>query len=118
MEEAERLNELTLAAELRAHGIPFERQVPLPLRYRDEVLDCGYRMDLLIANEGVVEVKAIAKMEPIHKTQLLSYLRLADKRLGLLIHFNHEVLRSGIHRVVNGFPSLRALSVSALEVEV
>jgi GxxExxY protein len=141
MDEAERLDELTrkiigcaitvhralgpgllesvyqacLAAELRANHIGFQQQTPLPLRYRNEELECGYRLDFLVEDEVIIELKSIERVERIHRAQLLSYLRLAGKRVGLLINFNEEVLRSGIHRVVNGFPNLCALGASALK---
>jgi len=103
-----------LAAELKANGIAFQQQVALPLRYRDEVLDCGYRLDFIVENEVIVEIKSVEKFERVYKAQLLSYLRLSSKRVGLLINFNEEVLRSGIHRVVNNYPELGALGASAL----
>ena len=94
--------ETCLCRELRFKGIPFQRQVLLPLRYRGLDLDCGYRLDLLIAGLVVVEVKAISRINANHKAQALTYLKLLKLRLGFIINFNVEVLRVGIHRIVLG----------------
>ncbi len=94
--------EACLADELSLRCIPFQRQVPMPLVYRDKQLaDVGYRLDFLMAAELVVEVKAIEAVAPVHHAQLLSYLRLSGRRLGLLINFNTPSLRDGIWRKVN-----------------
>ena len=91
-----------LCQELVLRGIPFEREVPLPLQYRGVRLECGYRLDLLVAGEVVVEVKAMEAIAPIHETQLLTYLRLGGWKIGLLMNFNVVVLREGIRgRVLN-----------------
>jgi GxxExxY protein len=93
--------EQCLCHELRFRGIPIERQVPLPLTYREEKLDCGYRLDIVAYNSVLIEVKAVEKVLPIHRAQVLTYLKLTGIRLGLLINFNVEVLRSGIYRIIN-----------------
>ncbi|MHB0874411.1 MAG: GxxExxY protein [Anaerolineae bacterium] len=93
--------EACLAYEISSRGLAVEQQKPLPLTYRGLTLDCGYRLDLLVENSVVVEVKAIDALAPIHTAQILSYLRLLDCRLGLLINFNVEVLKDGVRRVVN-----------------
>ena len=93
-----------LSFELVDAGLLVERQVAVPLVYRGRRLDCGYRIDLLVERELIVEVKAIERLERIHSAQLLSYLRLRNLKLGLLINFNVPSLRNGIKRVVNGFP--------------
>ena len=80
--------------------IPFERQLRLPLNYRGTRLDAGYRIDLLIADQIVVELKAVNKLEPVHKAQLLTYLKLSEKTLGLLVNFNSALIKDGIKRVV------------------
>jgi GxxExxY protein len=102
-----------LAWELRRCGVRIEEQKPLGVVYRDIRLDCGYRMDLVVEGKVIVEVKSVERLLPIHKAQLLSYLRLASCKLGLLINFNVMRLANGIVRVVNGFPdsprSLRTL---------
>jgi len=89
-----------LCQELVLRGIPFEREVPLPLQYRGVRLECGYRLDLLVAGEVVVEVKAMEAIAPIHEAQLLTYLRLGGWKIGLLMNFNVVVLREGIRRRV------------------
>ena len=77
--------------------------------YRGVKLECGYRLDLLIENEVIVEIKSVEKLLPIHKAQLMSYLKLSDCKVGLLINFNVEILKDGIQRVVNNFPILSVL---------
>jgi GxxExxY protein len=94
-----------LAEELRYLQIPFQEQVPLPLTYRGRNLDCGYRLDLVVGGGLVLELKSVGEIAPIHVAQLLSYLRLSNRGLGLLINFNVPVLKNGIRRVVNQFPS-------------
>jgi len=96
--------EACLAFELSDRGLCVEQQKPLPLCYRGLTLDCGYRLDLLIEGTVIVEVKSVDSLAPIHKAQLLSYLRLLDLRVGLLINFNVVMLKSGIQRVVNNLP--------------
>ena len=97
--------EACLMLELLQRGLRVERQVSLPVVYRGHTLDCAYRMDLLVENEVVVEVKSVEKIEPVHPSQLLSYLRLSKRNVGLLINFNVKWLVSdGVKRVVNGFP--------------
>ena len=94
--------EACLAFELAEQGLRVERQKPLPVVYKKVKLDCGYRLDLLVEESVIVEIKAVAALTPLHKAQLLSYLRLSGCRVGLLINFNVEVLRNGIKRLVNG----------------
>jgi GxxExxY protein len=102
-----------LAFELAEKGLKVEAEKPLPLIYREVRLDCGYRLDLLVEARVIVEVKAVENLLPVHKAQLLSYLRLSGCKVGLLINFNVPQLKSGIVRVVSGFPesqrSLRTL---------
>jgi len=87
-----------LCRELNLRNIFFERQKPLPVEYKGLKLDCGYRLDLLVTEEVVVEIKAVSSLESIHEAQLLTYLKLGGWRLGLLINFNVSVLRNGIRR--------------------
>ena len=87
-----------LYQELTLRGIPFEREVPIPVEYRGVRLDCGYRLDLLVAGRVVVEVKAIELIAPIHEAQLITYLRLGGWNVGLLMNFNVVVLKDGIRR--------------------
>jgi GxxExxY protein len=95
--------ETCLVYELTERGFKVERQKSLPLIYRRVHLDCGYRIDLLVENQIVVELKTIDRLEPIHEAQLLSYLKLSGCEVGLLINFNVKVLRNGIKRLVHGF---------------
>lgn len=92
-----------LCHELKLRGVPFERQKPLPVTYKGAALDCGYRLDLLVASAVVVEIKAVESLQPIHEAQLLTYLKLGGWNLGLLINFNVPVLKNGIKRIVHDF---------------
>ena len=92
--------EACLAFELADRGLAVERQKALPVVYRGVRLDCGYRIDLLVEDRIIVEVKAIEDLLPIHKAQFLSYLKLSRCEVGLLINFNVRVLASGIQRVI------------------
>ena len=98
----ESVYEAALSRELSLMNIQFVRQKRLPVTYKGQLLDCEFRLDLVIAGTLIVEVKALEKIMPIHRAQLLSYLRLHDVWLGLLINFNVAVLRDGIRRVLNG----------------
>jgi GxxExxY protein len=89
-----------LCRELILRGIPFERERALPLEYKGTRLECGYRVDLLVAGSVVVEIKSIEAIAPIHEAQLLTYLRLGGWHVGLLINFNVVVLKNGICRRV------------------
>ena len=101
--------EACMVYELAQAGLKVEQQKPLPIVYREVKLECGYRLDLMIENEVIIEIKLIEKLMPIHQAQLLSYLKLSECKVGLLINFNVKVLKDGIKRVVNNFPdSLRA----------
>jgi len=140
MEQGERLNEITeeiisaamavhselgpgllesayeacLAFELTKRGLAVERQKSLPITYHGLELDDGYRIDLLVQEEVIVEVKAVGSLAPIHGAQLLSYLRLSGGRVGLLLNFNVERLKDGIQRVANDFPEpVESLASSA-----
>ncbi|MCL0061110.1 GxxExxY protein [Dehalococcoidia bacterium] len=92
-----------LAWELAQRGLKVEPQKALPVIYHDVQLDCGYRIDMLVADQIVVELKAVERLEPIHQAQLLSYLKLSGYKVGLLINFNVKVLKNGIRRLVYGF---------------
>jgi GxxExxY protein len=93
-----------LVYELRTAGLNVKTEVPVPILYRGvKMSDVGYRLDILIENELVVEIKALEVIAPIHLTQLVSYLKLADKRLGFLFNFNVELMRTGIYRRVHRF---------------
>lgn len=90
-----------LVYELRERGIKVLQEVPLPLVYKEAKLDCGYRLDLLVNDAVIVEVKSVESLTPIHEAQLLSYLKPADCKIGLLINFNVKMLKHGIKRFAN-----------------
>jgi len=104
-----------LAFELRQLGCKVEAQKPLPVMYKDVKLDCGYRLDLVIDDAVVVEIKAVERLMPIHDAQLLSYLRLSKKRVGLLINFHVQMLKDGLKRIVNEFPDSAISAYSAVK---
>ncbi|HEX8196312.1 MAG TPA: GxxExxY protein [Pyrinomonadaceae bacterium] len=90
-----------LCFELSQAGLQFERQVDLPVVYKRVRLDCGYRMDLVVEDSVIVEIKAVDSILPVHEAQLLSYLKLANKPLGLLMNFHVSVLKNGLKRMRN-----------------
>jgi GxxExxY protein len=96
----ERVYEECLQYELDNRGLNVRRQVRVPLMYKELEFDCGFRIDLLVNNEVVVEVKAIEGVLPIHTAQLLTYLKITELRVGLLINFNQTTIKNGIHRFV------------------
>jgi len=96
--------EACLAFELVERGYQVEQQKPLPLLYKKVKLDCGYRLDIIVEEKIIVEIKAVDRLLPIHEAQLLSYLKLTKCKAGLLINFNVQKLVNGIIRVVNNFP--------------
>ena len=89
-----------LCHELSINGLSFKRQQHLPVSYKAIKLDCGYRLDIVVENLIIIELKAVDRIEPIHKAQLLTYLKLANMKLGLLLNFNVPVMRDGIVRLV------------------
>jgi GxxExxY protein len=97
--------EACLMFELAERGLKVERQKALPLVYKGVCIDCGYRIDLLVEDRVIVELKAAQGYDALHQAQLLSYLKLSGYRTGLLINFNVKLLRSGIRRLVNGYPT-------------
>lgn len=90
-----------LCHELCLRRLSFQRQVPLPVHYKKVNLDCGYRMDLVVENTVIVELKAVETLQPVHEAQLITYLKLSTKPVGLLINFNVPVLKDGVVRRVN-----------------
>jgi GxxExxY protein len=97
--------EVCLAYEIgQRSGLDVVRQVNLPVQYKALVLEDSYRIDLLVANRVIVEIKSVETVLPVHKAQLLTYLRLTNLHLGLLINFNVAVLKNGITRIANGDP--------------
>ena len=90
-----------MAYELGKRGLQVRRQQPIPVIHETVRMEVGFRADLIVASKVLVEVKSIETIAPVHKKQLLTYLRLTDKRLGLLINFNVDLIKNGIARVVN-----------------
>jgi GxxExxY protein len=93
---------VVLAHELRKRGLQVEREVPIPVRWDNIELEVGFRADLIVEGLVLVELKSVEVVHPVWKKTLLTYLRLADKRLGLLINFGEELLKDGVVRVANG----------------
>jgi GxxExxY protein len=91
--------EVCLAYELRLRQLKVEQQKPLPVFYKDVLLDCGYRLDLVVEQQVIIEVKSAGSIAPIHEAQLLSYLKMSDYKIGLLINFNVKILKEGIRRL-------------------
>jgi GxxExxY protein len=89
-----------LCFELAQDGVPHSRQVPLPVVYKEVRLDCGYRMDLVVDRQLIVEVKAVDRLLPIHSAQILTYLKLSGYKIGLLMNFNTLQLKDGLKRFV------------------
>ena len=92
--------EQCLAHELKCAGIPFMLQHPLPVNYNGVKLDCGYRVDLFVNNKIIIELKSIDRILPIHEAQLLTYMKLAGVKIGLLMNFNVQFMKDGIKRMV------------------
>ena len=90
-----------LCHELELRDTSYERQKALPIVYKGKELDCGYRLDVVADNQLIVELKSVEKIEPIHRAQLLTYLKLSDIRLGLILNFNVTMMKDGIVRMVN-----------------
>ena len=90
-----------LTYELRSTSLAVDTEVRLPVRYKDVALDCGYKIDILVERTVIVEVKAQESIAPVHKAQLLTYLRLTNHPVGLLLNFNVPLMKHGIHRVLN-----------------
>jgi GxxExxY protein len=93
--------EQCLCHELNLQRLSFESQKPLPVVYKGKRLDCGYRLDIVVEDEIILELKSCKQIEPIHKAQLLTYLKLSDLKLGLILNFNVPVMRDGMVRIVN-----------------
>ncbi|WP_149239685.1 GxxExxY protein [Dyadobacter sp. 32] len=93
--------ENALAYDLVEAGFEVQTQVVMPFEYKEVKMGVGYRIDMIVENKIIIEVKAVADIAPVHSAQLLTYLRLSNLKLGLLINFNAKLLKDGIHRVVN-----------------
>jgi GxxExxY protein len=100
----ESVYEVVLAYELKKRGLNVARQRPVPIQYDSITFDEGFRADMMVDDKVILELKSVESVAKVHKKQLLTYLRLADKRLGLLINFGEELIRDGISRVVNRLP--------------
>jgi GxxExxY protein len=98
----ESVYEAALAYELEKRGLRVSRQQAIPVVYEEVHIQMGFHADLLVEDQVIVEIKAVETIAPVHKKQLLTYLKLADKRLGLLINFNVALIKHGITRIVNG----------------
>lgn len=97
----ESVYEVALAYDLKEIGLEVKTQVPIPLVYKEVKQEIGFRIDLIVENKVIVEIKSIENLAPVHFAQTLTYLKLADKKLALLINFNTKLLKDGIHRIVN-----------------
>ena len=99
----ESVYEKVLAYELKQRGLEVKCQVLIQIRYLDMIFDEGFRADLIVNDKVIIELKSIKKLEIVHSKQLLTYLKLSDKKLGLLMNFNEELLKDGIKRIINGY---------------
>ena len=97
----ESVYEICLTEELTERSIKVERQVNLPIKYKGKILSKEFFIDLLVENEIIIELKTVDKILPVHEAQLLTYLKLADRKLGLLINFNEALLKNGYRRILN-----------------
>jgi len=97
--------ENALAFDLKEAGFEVGQQVPMPFSYKGIKIDVGYRLDILVENKLIIEIKSIDTLAPVHFSQLLTYLKISKLRLGLLINFNNVLLKEGIHRIVNNMPA-------------
>jgi len=98
----ESVYEAVLAKELEKRGLRIQRQVAVPISWEDLAFDEGFRADLIVEDKLILELKSVERIAPVHGKQLLTYLRLADKRLGLLVNFGEQLIKDGVTRVVNG----------------
>lgn len=89
-----------LAYELIKHGLNIKRQQPTPVTYKDIKLDCGYRIDILVENTVIIELKVVDQINPVHEAQILTYMKFSNKKMGLLINFNVSLLKNGIKRYI------------------
>ena len=98
----ESVYEVVLASQLRKRGLQVERQVPVPIQFEELTFDEGFRADIIVEGKVILELKSVEQTAPVHRKQVLTYLRLADKRLGLLLNFGAALLKDGVTRLVNG----------------
>ena len=99
-----------LAYELRKTGLAVETEVPVPVEWDGHVIDESFRADLIVAGKVLVELKSVERVKPVHKKQTLTYLKLSNLQVGLLINFGAPLLKEGIHRIVNDFPETPSAS--------
>lgn len=99
----ESIYEYCLIKELHDRGIKAESQTSLPLHYKGEILPKDFRADIMVEDEVILELKTVDRILPVHEAQIISYMKLADKRLGFLLNFNVDLMKHGIRRFVNGF---------------
>ncbi|MDX1774838.1 GxxExxY protein [Oceanihabitans sediminis] len=99
----ENVYEKCLEMDLREAGLEVESQVGVPLKYKNFAFDIGYRLDLLVEKTVIIEVKSVEILAPVHYSQLITYLKLYNKPVGLLMNFNSKYLKDGLHRLVNNF---------------
>jgi GxxExxY protein len=98
----ESVYEIVLAHELKKHGLRVERQKPIPIRYEELTFEEGFRADLLVEDKVIVELKSVEVLAPVHPKQVLTYLRLSGRKVGLLLNFGTVRLKDGIERIING----------------
>ncbi len=110
--------EACLVFELRERGLRVEQQKALPIKYKEVKLDCGYRLDMVVADSVIFEIKVVEKLTSVHEAQLLSYLKLANCRVGLLLNFHCTMLKHGIRRLVNNFPFSAYSAISAVKCDL
>ena len=96
----EQVYEESLICQLRKEGLKVEQQLPLPVVYDGQTLPCDYRLDLLVEDKIIIELKSVEELKPLHYKQLLTYLKIANKTVGVLVNFNVNDMSKGIHRVV------------------
>ena len=97
----ESVYESAICYELEKHKIPFERQSEIVVYYEEVKMDVGFRADIIVENKLIIELKSVESLSPVHFKQLLTYLRLSEMKLGLLVNFNEVLVKDGIHRIVN-----------------
>lgn len=99
----ESVYEKCMELDLKEHGLEVRSQVGVPLKYKSVMFDTGYRLDLLVENRVIIEIKSVENLAPVHYSQLITYLKLYNKPVGFLINFNTKSLKDGLHRLVNNF---------------
>jgi len=98
----ETVYEVLLAHHLEKHGLAVKRQVVIPIEFEEQRFDEGFRADLIVEGKVIIELKSVEKTSPVHKKQLLTYLKLTDLKLGYLLNFGDELMKNGITRIING----------------